>query len=132
MQMNNFVPIVEANQANWFALFYKVNIGTYINLLLFIVIMFLCFYIAKFFIEKSPYSAPFHTAKVKERIYLGPQVSMVVVELQGVQYVVVTDKNGTTFIDKRSDLVYEPTELDNHTKVDFDAMLKKYMKKNNG
>lgn len=110
MQLSNLVPLGGANQVSWFALFYKENYGAYVNLVLFIAILVIAFYISKYFISKSPYAAPFHSGKVKERLYIGPQCALTVIELQGVYYIVVNDKGRTTLIDKRSDLEYLSSE----------------------
>lgn len=128
--MNNFIPFNGANQMSWFALFYKVNYGTYINLILFIGIMLISFYIARYFVNKSPYAAPYKTGKVKERIYLGPQSSLVIVELQGVFYVLATDKGRTTLIDTRNDLAYEQVAATLPDPLKFDQVISKYLKKN--
>lgn len=128
MQLSNLVPLGGANQVSWFALFYKENYGTYVNLVLFIAILVIAFYISKYFISKSPYAAPFHSGKVKERLYIGPQCALTVIELQGVYYIVVNDKGRTTLIDKRSDLEY----LSSETKQQFPGfqeIFAKYLKK---
>lgn len=127
--MNNLISISGANHFSWFALFYKVNYGTYINLILFIGIMLISFYIARFFVNKSPYAAPFKTGKVKERIYLGPQSSLVIVELQGVFYVLATDKGRTTLIDTRDDLAYDQLAASLPDPLKFDQVFSKYLKK---
>jgi flagellar biogenesis protein FliO len=130
MQMNNPVPIFGANQASWFALFYKVNYATIFNLLLFIGLMVGAYYLSKYFLSKSPYSAPHHTGKVKERLYVGHQSSMTVVELQGVYYVLVNDKGRTTLIDKRDNLEY-PVQESTVKVPEFGEVLKNILKKNN-
>lgn len=130
MQMNNPVPIFGANQASWFALFYKVNYVTVLNLILFIGLMVGAYYLSKYLIAKSPYSAPHHTGKVRERLYVGQQSSMTVVELQGVFYVLVNDKGRTVLVDKRDDLVYP--DQDPTVKVpEFPEILKNLLNKNN-
>lgn len=127
MQMNNLILLSGANHISWFALFYKVNYGTYINLILFLLILVIAFYISKYFISKSPYAAPFHTGKVKERLYIGPQNTLTVIELQGIYYVVISDKGRTTLIDKRSDLQYIDSEV--QQLAGFTEVLSKYLKK---
>lgn len=128
MQMNNLVPFGGANHMSWFALFYKVNYGTYVNLVLFILILVIAFYISKYFISKSPYAAPYHSGKVKERLYIGPQCALTVIELQGIFYIVINDKGRTTLIDKRSDLEYLETEV-NQQFPQFKEIMDKYLKK---
>lgn len=130
LPMNNFIPLNGANQMSWFALFYKVNYGTYINLILFIIIMLISFYIARYFVNRSPYAAPFKTGKVKERIFLGPQSSLVVIELQGVYYVLASDKGRTTLIDTRDDLAYEQVAAAMPDPLKFEQVISKYLKKN--
>lgn len=128
MQLSNLVPLGGANQVSWFALFYKENYGTYVNLVLFIAILVIAFYISKYFISKSPYAAPFHSGKVKERLYIGPQCALTVIELQGVYYIVVNDKGRTTLIDKRSDLEYLSSETTQQF-PGFQEIFAKYLKK---
>ena len=130
MQMNNPVPNFGANQASWFALFYKVNYVTVVNLLLFIGLMVAVYYLSKYLLSKSPYSAPHRSGKVKERLYVGHQSTMTVVELQGTYYVLINDKGRTTLIDKREDLVY-PQGDTNIKPPDFGDVLKKMLNKNN-
>lgn len=130
MQLNNPVPIFGANQASWFALFYKVNYGTFFNLILFIGFMVGAYYLSKYLIAKSPYSAPHHTGVVKERIFVGHQSAMTVVELQGVFYVFVNDKGRTVLIDKREGLIYPDQEI--AAKMpEFQEIFKKLLNKNN-
>lgn len=130
MQINNLFPIFEANQACWFALFYKTDYRVIINLLLFIGLMVGAYYLSKFLIAKSPYSAPHHTGKVMERLYIGHQSSMTVVDLQGVQYVFVNDKGKTTLVDRRTDLHF-PEQVAPIQITSFQDVLKKIMNKNN-
>lgn len=130
MQLNNPVPIFGANQASWFALFYKVNYGTFFNLILFIGFMVGAYYLSKYLIAKSPYSPPHHTGIVKERLYVGHQSSMTVVELQGVFYVLVNDKGRTMLIDKREGMSY-PTQEETTKMPEFQEILKKLLNKNN-
>lgn len=129
MYMYNPIPINGANQACWFALFYKVNYGTVINLFLFIGIMVGAYYLSKYLLSKSPYRAPFHTGKVKERLYINQQSAMVIVEVQGVHYVLVNDKGRTVLIDRREDLSYPPEETLNPV-PEFQNLLTKIIRKN--
>lgn len=130
MQMNNPVPIFGANQASWFALFYKVNYVTVVNLLLFVGIMVAIYYLSKYLLAKTPYSAPFRSGKVKERLYIGQQSSLTVVELQGVYYILANDKGRTVLLDKREDLEY-PIQETGVKQPDFGEILKKFRSKNN-
>ncbi len=128
MQMNNPVPFFGANQASWFALFYKVNYVTIINLLLFVGIMVAVYYVSKYLLSKTPYNAPFRSGKVKERLYIGQQSSLTVVELQGIYYVLANDKGRTTLVDKRDDLEY-PVQETNIKPLEFGEILKKIRSK---
>lgn len=129
MHIYNPISMNGANQASWFALFYKVNYGTVLNLFLFIGIMAGAYYLSKYLLAKSPYRAPFHTGKVKERLYINQQSAMTIVEVQGVYYVLVNDKGRTILLDRREDLIY-PEESNLNTVPEFQNLLTKLMKKN--
>lgn len=128
MQINAPAPFFEANQASWFALFYKVSYGTWINLFLFIGIMVGAYYLSKYLLSKSPYSAPFQSGKVKERLFISQQSSMTIVEVQGVYYVLVNDKGRTLLIDRREDLVY-PEDDQIKSKPEFKTIIEKMVQK---
>lgn len=113
-----------ANQYSWFALFYKVNYGLIINLILFVAFMFTCYIAALWLSKNNGLSGMPKSGRIVERIYLSPQASLMVVELQGVYYLFSLDKSGVHLIDKREDWVVS-THASERKSFNFETILSK-------
>lgn len=88
--------------------------GFFVKTLL-IVVLFLYFLwlISKFLLRQSQVKG-LNKAKIVEMKPIMQGKTLMVIQLEGWYYVLVSDKNNTTLIDKRSDLNYE---IENHEKM---------------
>lgn len=120
------VQMAWANQFSWFALFYKADFGLMINLILFVLFMFSCYLAAKWFSVTNGLSGSRKSGRIVERIYISPQATLLVIELQGTYYIMAQDKNGIHMIDKREDWVVSAPGNDAGL-PNFQAVLNKYI-----
>lgn len=95
-----------------------------------IVFLFLLWVLSKVIINHNGPKVRSHNMKVIERISISRDKSIILVELDGIHYLIGSDKNNMVLLDKREDLNIEhPQKIEIHSGAFFEQ-LKNKIKKN--
>jgi len=103
----------------------NMSTGAIINFMLFFLVLFLVYFLIRRATHAGQKSLFSKHMRVVEKIPMGLDRSIVILELKEVYYVLYTDKNGATLLDKRDDLDIEVSE----SNVNFKDILSKWTPK---
>ena len=88
----------------------SMSIGAVINFILFFLVLFLVYFLVRRATHAGQKSLFSKHMRVVEKIPLGLDRSVLILELKDIYYILYTDKNGATLLDKRDDLEFEAVE----------------------
>ncbi len=99
--------------------------GVFINFSLFFLVLFLVYYLVRRATNSGKNQLFSKHMRIVEKMPLGMDRYVLIMELKEVYYVVYMDKNGATLLDKRNDLNIETVESNN----DFQQIISKLVSK---
>ncbi len=102
-----------------------ISIGSIVNFILFFLVLFLMYFIIRRVTSAGQKNLFSKNMRIVEKVPMGFDTSILILELQGIYYIIYTDKHGATLIDKRDDLDLKPQE----TPAAFSAVLSKWVAK---
>lgn len=85
----------------------SMSIGAIVNFILFFLVLFLVYFLVRRATHAGQKSLFSKHMRVVEKIPLGLDRSIMILELKDIYYVLYTDKHGATLLDKRDDLEFE-------------------------
>ncbi|WP_430882781.1 flagellar biosynthetic protein FliO [Fusibacter sp. JL216-2] len=99
--------------------------GSIINSALFFLVLFLVYFIIRRATNAGQKNLFSKHMRIVEKMPMGLDRSITIVEVKGTYYILCIDKNGTTLLDKRSDLDFDMTQ----SQVNFNDVFSKWMPK---
>jgi flagellar biogenesis protein FliO len=85
----------------------KMSIGAVINSILFFLVLFLVYFLVRRVTKSGQKNLFSQNMRIVEKIPMGWDRSIMILELDKVYYVLYIDKSGATLLDKRDDLSFD-------------------------
>ncbi len=101
------------------------TIGSIVNFILFFLVLFLMYFIVRRVSRTGDKNLFSKNMRIVEKVPMGFDSSILIMELQGIYYIIYTDKHGATLLDKREDLNLKPQQ----EPVAFKSILSKWVAK---